>query len=43
MFVLAMTSNMRTLHNVNVIGKIVRRKYLNITLNLERNPFKLIS
>jgi len=35
---LAMTSNTRTLYNV-----YVRRKYLNITWNLERNPFKLIS
>ena len=35
---LAMTSNTRTLYNV-----YVRRKYLNITWNLERNPFKLIT
>ena len=43
MFLLVMTSNVGILHNVKLIGKIVRRKYLNITLNLERNPFKLIS
>ena len=28
---LVMTSNVRTLHNVKLIGKIVRRKYLNMT------------
>ena len=38
MFLLVMTSNVGTLHNVNVIGKIVRKKYLNRTFN----PFKLI-
>jgi len=37
MFLLVMTSNTGTLHNVNLIGNIVRRKYLNITWNLERN------
>ena len=31
MFLLVMTTNTWTLYNVNVIWKIVRRKYLNIT------------
>ena len=35
MFLLVMASNVGTLHNVKLIGKIVRREYLTRTLNLE--------